>query len=88
MKELPKKYSFIAEDYPDFEKDYFDDIRQAKLDLIEQLIIYINLEKQMWVKGIERAELVSEFNDGLDTAILNLKNKKKSLEANTTGIER
>ena len=80
--QLPKKYSFIAGDYPDFEKDLSLFPTFVFLDLIEQLIIYINLEKQMWVKGIERAELVSEFNDGLDTAILNLKNKKKSLQDN------
>lgn len=35
---LPKKYKFIAGNYPDFEEDYFNDLQDQRNKLIEETV--------------------------------------------------
>lgn len=36
--ELPKRFKFIAEEYPDFEKDFREVIKQSQISLIKKIV--------------------------------------------------
>lgn len=37
-RELPKRFKFIAEEYPDFEEDFKEVIKQSQIALIKKIV--------------------------------------------------